>query len=348
MTRKLALSALVIGSVVTAVGLITFALSSESVTSNLSSFTAGTLDIRVDGYDEFFETFLDMPNVEPGDCSYDQVTVTNVGTMAVNLWNWIYTWGDIFGCDPNPACNLTVNKTLAGDSDAIPEYIEPGGYETYDLAACLPLCAGNKCQGDSGTMRLFFHAVQAANLDGYECVKLEDKRAPDWIPDPVTPAHGNLCYKVVDDQSGDSVQDLHVVIDAYGLTAAACFQLSLDGGDMNDPNDGACTAQDANLAGMASPPDTYVSGYWNWGTFLEPTCNPVNGGEGVWNFAGVYQPGAICADASGDFSWSGTLTGLPAGSYIVKQSVKEISNPWPGDSWAGVLSGLAYLQFTLQ
>jgi hypothetical protein len=340
MTRKVLFSVLVIGAIVAAVGLVTYAIFTDNVASDDQFFEAGTVDIVVnDDDDDYFETTLDMANMEAGDCTNMTLHVENRGTLDVNLWNWIYPWGEIFGCDPNPACNMQVIKTPIGDSTPPDHWIESGGFEDYDLEACLPLCAGNGCQGKAGGFRMFFHAVQDSNLDGYECVKLEDKAAPDWLPDPLTPGHGNMCFK-------QEAGDMHVVVNAYGLTPDACFQLSLDGGDMDDPNDGACTTQDDNLAGMGGG-DLYVSGYWNWGTYLEGTCNPSNGGEGIWNYAGVYEADKICADSNGDLSWSGTLSGLPAGNYIVKQNVKEISNPWPGDGWTGVLSGLDYLQFTI-
>jgi hypothetical protein len=307
------------------------------------------VDIDVDGYDELFPTTLDMDTMEAGDCKTQVVRVNNKGTLPVHLWNWIYTWGDIFNCDPNPNCNMYVKKTLVAESnldldDEIDEKIVPTGWEDYELEACLPLCAGNNCQDKTGQMRIFFHAVQQSHLDGYECVKLEDKDAPDWIPDPTTLPHGNVCYKVVPDTDSDGIEDLHIVVNAYGLTADADFQLALDGGDMNDSQDGACTTQDDALAGMV-PGDLYSSGYWNWGTFLEATCNATNGGEGVWNYAGVY--GGVSSDGSGAISYGATLTGLPQGSYVVKQNVKEVTGALPGTNWTSVLSGLDYLQFTI-
>lgn len=348
MLRKILLSMVVIAAVVALAGGVTFALFSDNVASDDQTFTAGTVDIQVDGEDNYFDTELDMPNMEPGDCSTQEIEVTNEGSLGVYLWNWIYTWGDIFSCDPNPDCCMYIEKELIADSDSIadPEHIQPGGSETYKLTACLPLCAGNGCQGKSGTMRMFFHAVQDSNLDGYQCVKLEDKAAPNWVPDPTTPAHGNLCYKPINTGTNDQTDALHVVVNAYGLTANACFQLDLTGGDTNDPYDPGCQPQDNWLAGISSDP--YVAGYWNWGTYLEATCMPNKGGEGVWNYAGVYEANKVCADGSGAISYEGTLTALPAGSYHLKAHVKQITNPWPGTAWSTVLSEVDYLIFTIQ
>jgi len=346
MTRKILLSVLVIGALLVAVAGITMAVFSDNEASDDQFFTAGTVNIEVgedvDPEDGLFDTTLDMPNMEAGDCEEQIIRVSNVGTLDVNLWNWIYTSGDIFSCDPNASCNMTVTKEFWAEQDppdGTQEFIPSGGWEEYKLKACLPLCAGNDCQGDSGEMRMFFHAVQDSNLEGYECVKLEDKDAPDWIPDPTTPAHGNVCYKV-------DGSDLEVVLNGYSLTPLANFQLALDGGDTNDGEDAGCTTQDANLLSMS--PDIYVAGYWNWGTYLEqPNCLPNNGGEGVWNYAGVYSGDAVTAGGTGSISYAGTLSGLPGGSYVVKANVKEVTGALPGTVWTGVLSGLDYLRFTI-
>ncbi len=338
MRKKVIVGGLVIVALLVLVAGATYAIFSDNIASDEQTFAAGTVNIQVDGQDESFVTTLHMPNMEPGDCATQTVRVANVGTLPVDLWNWIYTSGEIFGCDPNPACNMYVKKTLVLDNTVPEEKLHTGGdFEDYELEACLPLCAGNLCQTKAGKFRLFFHAVQQSNLEGWECVKLEDKDTTFWMPDPTTPQHGNICYK----QDGG---DLHVVVNAYKLTPDACFQLALDGGDVNDPNDGACTTQDDNLANMSG--DIYEAGYWNWGTYLEASCDP-NSGEGVYNYAGVYEPDKVCADSDGNISWGGTITGLPSLTYVVKANVKEISNQWPGDDWTGVLSGLDYLSFTI-
>jgi hypothetical protein len=223
--------------------------------------------------------------------------------------------------------------------------LDPSETEVLNLNAAFPLCAGNNCQGASGYFRMFIHAWQQSHLDGYTCIKLEDKEAPDWMPDPTTPPHGNLCFRVVD-SDGDSVEDdLHVVVNAYGLTPDAYFQLDLTGGDTNDPYDAGCQWQDDALADMST--DAYTAGYWNWGTYLEGTCDANNGGEGVWNYAGVYGTDAVGSDGSGAISYEGYLTGMPSGDYHLKAHVKEISNPWPGDDWTEVLAEMDYLIFTI-
>jgi predicted ribosomally synthesized peptide with SipW-like signal peptide len=321
-----------------------FAIFSDNVASDDQEFTAGTVDITVDNQDEFFTTDLDMPNMEAGDCSHQTVRVSNVGTLPINLWNWIYTWGDVFSCDPNPDCNMYVSKKLVKES-ADPsdgeEYIIPGGWEDYELEACLPLCAGNLCQSESGTMRMFFHAVQASNLDGWDCVKLLHKEAPYWIPDPNwtpnasgIPAHGNKCYEA----SVGAGPYVDFVVNGYNMTANMPLQLMLNG-------PGGCTAADMIIAGDFDLDGTVDSGYYDayyrgfWtGTAMSMTCDGT--GEGVYAIAqggglgGATPDLAAITDAAGNFSgqWTATLDACASqtGSYILQTKflVKQDAAPW--------------------
>jgi predicted ribosomally synthesized peptide with SipW-like signal peptide len=330
MTRKIILSLLVIGAILVAVAGITFAIFSDNIASDDQSFTAGTVDIQVNGHEEFFETTLDMTNMEPGDCSEQVVTVNNTGTLPVNLWNWIYTWGDVFSCDPNPACNMSVIKTyISGNPDVEEDYIAVGGSETYNLEACLPLCAGNLCQGKTGTMRMFFHAVQESNLEGWDCVKLLYKEGPLWIPDPNIPAHGNKCYEASTDDG-----DVDFVVNGYDLTPDMPLQLMLNGPGGCSPAD-KIIAGDFDLDGTVDPGnwDPYYRGFWT-GSAMSQNCDGT--GEGVYAFAyggsyGSNSDPAAKTDANGNFSgqWTAHLA-CPAGVSEIQAKflVKQDASPW--------------------
>ena len=338
MTRKILFSLLVIGAVVVAFGAITYAIFSDNIASDDQFFTAGTVDIQVGGEDEFFDTDLDMPNMEPGDCMTQTVRVDNVGTLPVHLWNWIYPHGDIFNCDPNPACNMYVKKTLVDESnldsdDEVDEKIVPTGWEDYELEACLPLCAGNNCQGKSGYMRMFFHAVQQSNLDGWNCVKLLYKEGPDWMPDPTIPKHGNKCYE----ENVGAGPNVDFVVNGYALTPNMPLQIMLNG-------PGGCSDEDKIIAGDfdldgtvdAGYYDAYYRGFWN-GTAMSSSCSGT--GEGVYAIAwgGSYHlpgdPGAV-TDANGDFSgqWTAILDACQSqsGTYTLQTKflVKQDAGPW--------------------
>ena len=318
-----------------------YAIFSDNVASDDQYFTAGTVDIVVDCEDEFFNTTLDMGNMEAGDCSYQTVRVSNVGTLPINLWNWIYTWGDVFSCDPNPDCNMYVNKTFVGQSTSDgEEFIAPGGWEDYELEACLPLCAGNLCQEEQGTMRMFFHAVQQSNLEGWDCVKLLYKEGPLWIPDPTwapnpseIPAHGNKCYEA----SVGAGPEVDFVVNGYNLTPNMPLQLMLNG-------PGGCSVEDKIIAGdfdldgTVDPGnyDAYYRGFWT-GTAMSNVCSGT--GEGVYAIAyggsyGTSPDPAAVTDADGNFSgqWTATLDACESqtGPYTLQTKflVKQDAAPW--------------------
>jgi predicted ribosomally synthesized peptide with SipW-like signal peptide len=355
--RTLILSSLVgIVVLVSLVAVGTYAIFSDNIASDDQTFAAGTVDIQVDEQEEYFETDLDMPNMEPGDCMTQTVTVSSLGSLGVNLWNWIYTWGgdpnatppiaDIFNCDPNPNCNMYVRKEyVAGSADDGEEFIAPGGWEDWKLEACLPLCAGNLCQGGTGTMRMFFHAVQSSNLDGWDCVKLLHKEGPDWIPDPYwdpdtdgKPAHGNKCYQ---DEVGAG-PNVDFVLNGYEMTADMPLQLMLNG-------PGGCSTEDKiiagdfNLDGVSENCDLYYRAFWNGtgGTSgaMSCTCDPNTSGEGVYAFAyggdyGTSPDDYAKTDADGNFSgqWTAYLDACESqsGTYYLKTKflVKQDADPW--------------------
>jgi hypothetical protein len=323
-----------------------YAIFSDNVASDDQTFAAGTVDITVEGEDEIFNTTLDMENMEAGECNEQTVRVANVGSLDVDLWNWIYTWGDIFSCDPNPDCNLYVEKTLVGDSDTNPEYIEAnGGYEDYKLDACLPLCAGNLCQGKVGTMRMFFHAVQWSHLEGWDCVKLLHKEGPDWLPDPTwtpnasgIPAHGNKCYEA----NVGAGPDVEFVVNGYNMTADMPLQIMLNG-------PGGCTDEDKIIAGdtnddgVSESCDLYYRAFWNGtptGGAMSCTCDPNTSGEGVYAIAyggsyGTNPDPAAKTDANGNFSgqWTAELDACAiygAGTHTLQTKflVKQDASPW--------------------
>jgi predicted ribosomally synthesized peptide with SipW-like signal peptide len=332
----------VIGALVAAVGAFTYAIFSDNVHSDEQTFAAGTVDINVNGEDFEFETTLDMENMEPGDCSVQTVRVNSNGTLPTDLWNWIYTWGDIFNCDPNPACNMQVTKSLILDNTPPEEkLVGPGDFEDYELKACLPLCAGNLCQAKTGSFRIFFHAVQQSNLEeGWNCVKLLHKEGPDWLPDPYwtpnasgIPAHGNKCYQ----NSVGAGPDVDFVVNGYNMTANMPLQLMLNG-------PGGCTTEDKIIAGDfdldgtvdAGFYDAYYRGFWT-GTAMSDTCSGT--GEGVYAIAygGSYgsSPDPYAkTDTDGNFSgqWTAHLDACQSqtGSYTMQTKflVKQDAAPW--------------------
>ena len=71
-----------IGVVAMAVGMGTYAYFSDTETSTGNTFTAGTLDLKVDGMDDpNVETYFTITNVKPGDSGSQTIQLKNVGTV---------------------------------------------------------------------------------------------------------------------------------------------------------------------------------------------------------------------------------------------------------------------------
>jgi hypothetical protein len=188
-------------------------------------------------------------------------------------------------------------------------------------------------------MRMFFHAVQASNLEGWDCVKLLYKEGPDWIPDPNIPKHGNKCYKADADK-------LMVVVNGYKLSANMPLQLALNG-------KGKCTETDQHLAGDLNHDNNsenfnaFYRGFWNEGGNLSQTCDAAKAGEGVYIFAHGANPTDPLYDAAAKTNGNGDFSGqwevsLPDGDYQIKFLVKQDQSPWLEE-----LDELDYQTFTI-
>ncbi|MEK7079411.1 MAG: TasA family protein [Patescibacteria group bacterium] len=77
---KIVKSLLVIALVIGAVGATTKAFFSDVGTSSANTFTAGTLDLKLDGIDDLTANWT-MPNMVPGDSVSASIAITNTGTQ---------------------------------------------------------------------------------------------------------------------------------------------------------------------------------------------------------------------------------------------------------------------------
>src|SRR3989344_2122501 len=95
--KKIALSLLSIASALVIVGGATFAFFSDTKTSTENTFAAGTLEVSItdQNADTLFESEAIVSNWAPGDQSFVNFDVKNVGTLPVNLRGFATgTWGD--------------------------------------------------------------------------------------------------------------------------------------------------------------------------------------------------------------------------------------------------------------
>jgi predicted ribosomally synthesized peptide with SipW-like signal peptide len=336
-------------------GLLTLILTAAVVGGSFAIFTdtesthvrfeAGNINIALSGEvnEKLYLNPEGFEDWKPGDYEEFGLTITNVGRN--------YAWIQVYIYETPP---WTVGRSNFWDvaewgvnHDGTWNDWVIGKDETVDLTLWVdfPQWVGNDYQNAQGDLLILVMANQARNkYPGYSCVALENKgtSAP-WLPELDDEIEGIICYKPT-----GSTGELKVVLNAYGLTPGAYYQLDFTGGDTNNPIDAGCQLQDQYLAGMSG--DLYTSGYWNWGTYLEGTCKAMNGGEGVWNYAGVYLIDAVQADTSGAISFEKTLTGLPGGSFTyqgIGAHVKEITGAHPGTAWTVILSEMDYLNFTI-
>ena len=95
--KKIALSLLSIASALVIVGGATFAFFSDTKTSTENTFAAGTLEVSItdQNADTLFESEAIVSNWAPGDQSFVNFDVKNVGSLPVNLRGFATgTWGD--------------------------------------------------------------------------------------------------------------------------------------------------------------------------------------------------------------------------------------------------------------
>lgn len=323
----------------------TFAVFTDTESAH-PKFKAGTINIALSG-EAYTTTFLNPTGFDdwkPGDHEDFELNIKNTGSNKAWIQIYIYETPPWTDGRANFWDAATWEVEHTGDWNKW--VLSPDENMQVKLVVDFPQSAGNEFQGAQGDLAILVVGKQWRNKlqDGYSCVALEDKPKPDYVPILDNDLEGILCYKV-------EGSNLLVDLNGYGLTPNAYYQLDLTGGDKNNPIDGACTAQDTRFAGMSG--DLYVAGYWNWGTVLEAVCNPSNGGEGVWNYAGVY--GGVKADALGRISFGGSFT-MPAGAYQgVGAHVKEIQKngapageaDLPGNGWPVILSEMDYISFTV-
>jgi len=299
-----------------------------NINISLSGEVSTELYLNPDGFDDW----------KPGDCEDFELIITNDGSNDAWIQVYIYETPPWTGGRPNfwDVAEWGVNHGGTWNQWVISK----GQTVNLTLWVDFPQWVGNDYQRAQGDLLILVVAKQARNKfkEGYSCVALEDKDG-NWNPILNNNLEGIICYKVED---GELLVDLN----AYGLTQDAYYQLDFTGGDTNNSINAGCLWQDDALANMDT--DLYVAGYWNWGaTNLSNTCQASNGGEGVYNYAGVYAADAVQADSNGSISYGGTID-LPDGTYVgIGAHVKEITDPHPGSAWTVILSEMDYLSFNI-
>jgi len=116
----------------------TFALFNDTETSTGNTFTAGTIDIAVNGENpwEMSEpfSFVDM---KPSQVEYSNFTVNNVGTNPVNVFKKVSVTGTVGGSISEPECTDQGGAWANGDCTGGTEESNIDDVITYDLSVVL-------------------------------------------------------------------------------------------------------------------------------------------------------------------------------------------------------------------
>lgn len=89
--KKVYLSLLTIGVTLTLVVGATLALFSDTETSTGNTFSAGTIDISVDGHNPWDNVgYFTIADMKPSEVHYKEVTLKNVGSNPADIWKKIY------------------------------------------------------------------------------------------------------------------------------------------------------------------------------------------------------------------------------------------------------------------
>lgn len=351
MKRSALFSMLLVVSLVAVVVGGTYAVFSDTEGTHVL-FQAGAIDITVDsdlfdGTDPFYINPDGFNDWKPGDKMEVPITITNPeidadkGIPTNPAWVQIYVYKTKAWDEGRPEFwdVATLDWTVSGVPVPSEEWNQwellPG--EVLELTAIIdfPQWVGNDYEGAQGDLAILVVAKQVRNKlhEGYQCVALENKDS-DWYPILGDPLEGIVCYKAVDG-------DLLVDVNAYGLKADTNYQLTLEGTGAGATLD---NFEDVSFAGMSG--DLFVSGWTDFAPgYLLPAPSQT-WHEGVYNFAGVYDP--VTSTAGGSLSYGGTISGLPAGTYDqVKFIIKEVTGDLPGTAWTPVLMEMDFLNFVI-
>lgn len=135
------------------------ALFTATTTNTGNTFTSGTVTLS-----DVAETLVDVTNIAPGDSGSATYKVTYTGSLEAWLGLDTTFTGDLKTCDGGKFVMDVVgfNNNLANQVVGTAPFVT-GQDATFNINWSLPLNAGNDCQGDSATLTMLVHAVQAKN-----------------------------------------------------------------------------------------------------------------------------------------------------------------------------------------
>jgi predicted ribosomally synthesized peptide with SipW-like signal peptide len=190
-SKKILASVFVISMLAFAIGWGTYSYFSDTETSSGNKFSAGTLDLKVDGKDNPLDVYFNVADVKPGDSGSKTIALKNDGTIEGTAKIHIKNVANSEGTNPEP-------ETDTAEPGDLGKYLvlkiwydaEGDGFEADDLIVTdevndlnsvlttlgplgagqtrnvkidweLPSDVGNDIMGDSVTFDIEFSLVQA-------------------------------------------------------------------------------------------------------------------------------------------------------------------------------------------
>jgi len=181
-SKKILASIVVVGMLAFAIGWGTYSLFSDTETSSGNTFTAGTLNLKVDGKDDPLGAYFTVSNVKPGDSGSRNIELKNDGSLAGKAYIHFKNVVDSPGTTPEPeptpdtgelSQNLKIKvsnstHTIVDDflfniksNSYLLGTIAGGGTLTVTIEWSIPSDVGNVIMGDTVTFDIEFSLQQA-------------------------------------------------------------------------------------------------------------------------------------------------------------------------------------------
>ena len=176
---------------------------SDTETSTNNTFTAGTIDISVDGENPWttsWENYLD----KPCETNYMNFVIKNEGENPANVWKHLWnvrTDGGIASYPPDGSAGPDGSGTVEPVASSEPEYVENGGGFTYDTEGKVTgyNTSGYEEQANLAAYMIYDMAVCRSTTGAtLNCPYINDSEDPNNGKKPLIQA-GNDWYIVINE-----------------------------------------------------------------------------------------------------------------------------------------------------
>jgi len=324
-SKKILASVFIIGLLAFAMGWGTYSWFSDTETSTGNKFSAGTIDLAVNGENPLQNALVTLKDMKPCEWEYVTVTLHNVGTNPGDAWMHIKDIVEYGGLHPEPEWETDPNNAINDIQSWITFdlklddkiIIHPDDHIKLDDIECVWIYLGNLDTCTEYTLNMSFH-LQPETPNTYQGdyitftieFLLNQKGAPPPESNRIllenkdenwNPIIGDGIWGIVEYDT--STLTLNVI--AHGLTEDAPHQLTLNTQPAPDDNDEfECMASALATGFYQHDPagirpdefDPWLRGYWRTGysTVLEDQYYADAGwpgiSEGIYNIHDKSDP----------------------------------------------------------